>query len=715
MVVLAGERVRNVMVNLFPQLKLQAEVLTKDVREGKNLLLAGRGRHLLFQQIASNLNGQAVVVELPRNVDGYIYAMLSLVEQCEPNSSLAVADQLVSLDIEGTLATAKRAMAGRCLLVNEPSFPEVQTQFDRELTEVFRPESDVVESFLRGTATVRARRIYSTSSVRVDAGEPGKIDGWDSAKWWILCNRDIEIYSLAASSYLLGHPLQEEELSTSEDVARLMWEILAEPLRTLMELLIVHARPMPRDVLQSLVRDRVIERALDSNLIGQTQAGLTAPSVWLRAIKPPHTERAHLHRNLAEAFRAHSSPLSSLAACRHYAAIPDRERARAQATFCVPFLLQIARQLSIAGRDDLSKFDAASQTYDALLQLDQDLRDQGKRKGIGDRPRSYAVHYRAYNRYKASRDQIEKTILSYREALTLWRENALFWSRTVGAYFIAGNYKAGVRALADSFSAVPAHPNRDACLVERTVRHLVKRNLVGPAMIVWGDRSPTFAPETYEDLVESSRNGWKASQLWSPMVGNVWFAEPLEARLDKTDDSKFHCELDGVEGVEEGPSSALRRATEALHSRLLAMLMDPVQVDDPYVGLVSKLDLERLAQGEEAERYLGYFAHLYQEVVEGSLAREQHSALLSVLRKIHDRIPNIRHPAIGQNIDGLLELSWSFADIPNAVFTIEILQDGRLEWFFQDTAKSQTGGTDEEPVSALPEDAILFLEDVYSR
>lgn len=60
-------------------------------------------------------------------------------------------------------------------------------------------------------------------------------------------------------------------------------------------------------------------------------------------------------------------------------------------------------------------------------------------------------------------------------------------------------------------------------------------------------------------------------------------------------------------------------------------------------------------------------------------------------------------------------MSWSFNDSPAKTFTIEILQDGRIEWFFRDAISGSAEGTDEEPERDLPESAIELLVANFSR
>jgi len=64
---------------------------------------------------------------------------------------------------------------------------------------------------------------------------------------------------------------------------------------------------------------------------------------------------------------------------------------------------------------------------------------------------------------------------------------------------------------------------------------------------------------------------------------------------------------------------------------------------------------------------------------------------------------------VGRTEEGRLYLSWSFADRPHVVLTVDIEPDGRVDWFFRDSLQESISGTEEEPQDELPEEAIRKL------
>ncbi len=68
----------------------------------------------------------------------------------------------------------------------------------------------------------------------------------------------------------------------------------------------------------------------------------------------------------------------------------------------------------------------------------------------------------------------------------------------------------------------------------------------------------------------------------------------------------------------------------------------------------------------------------------------------------------LRFPSVGKDEDGIYHLTWAFTDMPHQTFAIEVLPDGRLEWFFRDREKDVTLGS-EDPVRRLPTEARKAL------
>lgn len=697
-------------MDLFPELTRQAHELASRAKAGEHLAISGAGDRWLARDILASLGPCAVFVETSRHVDSHLYALLAIGEQCGPEVGARVAQQLRHSDLDASLSTVRGALSDRPLLLVQTG--AIVPQLDRELRDVYRPQSEAVNRFLRERANVQAWKGAQGQPFRARLGTPRDDSRWDSNALWRRCGQDLELYLLAVSAALLGYSLEDDVLQAgAEEVACSIWDLLAEPLRDLLALLFVHGRPLSRDLLEhsGLVRHRILERATSSYLVEAERQSLTLASVWYRAIRIPAADRTRAHQRLGEAFssRIETSPLSVLEACRHFAEVPDLARVREDAAFGAPFLLRLARQQSMEARDDASRFEVAAQTYDAVLELDQQLLDRAESAGIGDRPRAYALHYRAYNRYRAGRDSIEQTLSAYREALALWRDNALFWSRTISGCFVMGDYRAGVRASQDAYSAVPKHPQRDALLLERTVERLMERPSLFAAVLVWGSRERSTAPETFDKLLELTSAGWQEQHVWSPAAGNLWFASPITARIEE-EGPRLRATLDGVEAFGDSMMEAVRMATESLHRKVLAALTtgSPGTDDDE---LLDKLDTARFSSGDESERWIGYLARLRRQTIDAEITPAQRNTFLSLWQRASARISRLRRPAIGLGHGKELGLSWSFADVPGKTFTLDILPDGRVEWFFRDLARGLVVGTEGDGEAAVPDEALDHL------
>lgn len=69
----------------------------------------------------------------------------------------------------------------------------------------------------------------------------------------------------------------------------------------------------------------------------------------------------------------------------------------------------------------------------------------------------------------------------------------------------------------------------------------------------------------------------------------------------------------------------------------------------------------------------------------------------------------VRMPAIGMSSDAHLHVSWRFSDRPYLTFTLEVLSEGSIEWFFLDRSGTKTVDGSDVPVRELPEIALAYL------
>ena|SRR5690348_7424356 len=72
----------------------------------------------------------------------------------------------------------------------------------------------------------------------------------------------------------------------------------------------------------------------------------------------------------------------------------------------------------------------------------------------------------------------------------------------------------------------------------------------------------------------------------------------------------------------------------------------------------------------------------------------------------------IRIPSYGMK-DGRLEMAWSFSDVPNYAFTLEVYDNGRFEWFFRDGNGLVAGS--ESSIWRLPDEAWKYLKEHFSK
>ena len=115
----------------------------------------------------------------------------------------------------------------------------------------------------------------------------------------------------------------------------------------------------------------------------------------------------------------------------------------------------------------------------------------------------------------------------------------------------------------------------------------------------------------------------------------------------------------------------------------------------------------------EAARWHAYLTRLGQQEADGTISMAQRRAFLTLWERGLDRQPTLRRPTVGPSSAGHLQASWSYVDVPDRVFTIELHPDGSLEWFYRDRAQSLVLGTDDVPVAELPDEAIRLLAEGF--
>jgi tetratricopeptide (TPR) repeat protein len=713
-------------VNLFKGPAQQAGELAHRVRRGaRGVRVAdGKGKPWLLHETAQRLGSDSVVIHVPRDLDKIAYVLLTAAAQCGMGPLTQTASRLAShqADPGEALDVLSQALGNRPVLVSNLDALANPAE-DVELRDVFKSSLDRVHEWLKQRADIATTySLDSDVAFRQCIDEPNPSSQWDAQLLWKRVGQDVDLYTLAvARALLLGISADEPGVGwTADSITGDLWREMPLEMRELVSLLAVHERPVHRGQFEDLklVASAVIDMAVAANLVEESREALwlTAPRRWSELLPP--TVRSKSHQRLAEAFARvarqadspDAAPLAVLEAHRHYAAIPDVKQALEFARFGVGQILASARGMSFDGL-----FDRASRAYDMVLRLDEQVRAGGEPQGIGKRARAYALHYRAFNRYRGRVDEPLETLGRYREALALWPENALFWSRTIRCCFIAERYEEGMNARDDALLSVPEHPRRADFLIRRTVERLLRRDLVLAAVLTWGDyrvkEKELAEQEVKRQLLARTSQGWSECRLLARGAPALRLRTPVEVRITEQEKT-FTCHLLGHEEEGSSPEKALAEAVRALFSELLEIMEDPAPSPERArrkLELTALVDFEALRLGGEAARWIAYLATLERSVERGETRPEQKRCLVDTWSRIRQALPDIRRPAVGRTEEARVALSWSFADRPQVVLTIDIEPDGRVDWFYRDAERGVVRGTEEEPEAALPEEVIQLL------
>jgi hypothetical protein len=110
----------------------------------------------------------------------------------------------------------------------------------------------------------------------------------------------------------------------------------------------------------------------------------------------------------------------------------------------------------------------------------------------------------------------------------------------------------------------------------------------------------------------------------------------------------------------------------------------------------------RVVDAGETMRWNALLLRLRDRTARGELTEAQHSAFHEIVTRAHSSTPWQRRPAVGLSVDHELHMSWAFEDLPGRSFTISILPDGRVDWFYRDANSGRVDGTADEPTHGLP-------------
>lgn len=685
------------MLESFPELDSQAASVASDLRRGVSRVhvVDGIARSHLLLDVAARVPDAVFARVPPHHLDRSVYTVLSIASQCNAGADVAAAVRRDPSRIDDALAVLSTSLGERPLIVDGVDRLDRE---EHELIDVLGSDERRLREWIRERARLTGGRTAEPGALTPSLGVPSSED--DRALWERV-GKNYGTFRLArAGARIVGGDF--ERWGTSE-ILRDVWTALSDDVRRVISLLLVHDRPIDRALFSGVdgVRADAIDAARDSGLVAGAGGRIWVADEWahLRDLLPAH-RRDDLRRVLAESFvraaeSAGGEPLSVLEAHRHLAELGDLTRAAKFAEFGALLLLDLARRSSIAGQ-----YGDSIRAYQVVLSLDDQLRAAGERGGIGARSRAYAIHYRAYNRYKAGVHASPlETLERYREALTLWPEHALFWSRTIACGFVAGRYDDALRTRDEAFERVPPHPNRTTLLVQRTVERLLDRRLVLPALLVWDGRQPeTLSQRRVQDRLLEAARSWTAADLWAPGAPRLAFRPGASVAMRASDDG-YAFAVFGIESeAARRPSYALRALIETVVTEGIRALERP---DDVTHAWLATLDESVLARADdERARWLAGLCRLRDRAREGSMPEPQLRTVLDVLQRLRAVAPTLRRPTTGPSADGeRYQLSWSYRDRPSLTLEVEVGTDGSIEWFFREGERVEGS---EDPVRELP-------------
>ncbi len=546
-------------------------------RDGEKLAVVGRhGKTRLMLDLADDLDG-AILVRVPSGPDQVPHVVLQAARACGANALRVVAEAL-SRSVAGAVTKLEGFVGGRPLLVDDADALGVRG-VDRELSFAMKDSVDIVREFITrcarviATTTEELARVGRTTVHPLPETRNGHVALWENVA------HDVDTLHLAVLRDRIGTTDGILAWDPSEIVAD-VFEALPSPIAELVEVLAVHGRPILREDAEALglFDETELETAVQLGVVLLEGGLLRLPKPWYEHAPVVRSRvRAHAVRlRLAEAFASQvlgdqayiARPMLVLEAHRHFADAGDVERAREYAFFGAAVLLDAARRISLAGREDRRRYAEAAKTYDIVLHLEEKLLAGGDT--LGSQLVGYAIHYRHYNRYKAGSESRVETLAGYERALHHWPGNALFRSRMIVALFLDEKYGEARKQIADAFAQVKPHPKREPVLRGRSTDKLLQRDRVEPALLVWNDYHPSEWDSLYERrLFERLKQGFALTRL-RDFEHQLVFVDPVHVRFSKTAAGwlAFAVDASGAGTHPAAAYSALLRSLRAECTRL---------------------------------------------------------------------------------------------------------------------------------------------------
>lgn len=638
------------------------------------------------------------VVNVPVGLDADVSALLGLSTALGREVAASVREALESdpSSAKAALHELDRHLGAQKLLVEGLDHLGRGTD---EIFEVIAPRRDEVAAWLRDHAGLRVAVRGREVGVR-----PVETPRWDADVLFKQVERDPERYVLASAFHQWsGEPASRFDAGS---LVVDLWEVLPRTIREVMSLLVVHGRPMSRALAShgALLNADVVAAAIDGWLVDDVAGSLRLGAAWYQHAPVQAVERGPLHRVLADGLAKAANDdvepgVALLEAHRHYVKVPDIAKAREHARFGALYLLDHARQLSIE-----AKHQESATEYQAVAELDE----KSDHHALGARGRAYRTHYEHFNAARAQTEPMEKTLAGYREAVDLWPENALFWSRLVRCHFLLGEWSKALDALSEAYTdaRVPPHPRRDATLILRTTERLIERDQVVPAVLVATAR-PLNQPMTLAQFWRQLELGVEVDRIWSPGGFDVRRHDRALLQL-KERDATWTASLGGVEAPGTDPRDALCALTWLLASEGLEQPF--AQIDRETAERARPLSATTASLGEPA-RWAAALAHLYELTSTRKMPVAQHDAVIALWTSARAKWPRLRRPALGPGEAGDYVVSWAYQDVEPAV-DLEVSPEGRCCWWMRGPDLDDEGeGSVDEALAAVGAALEAFAED----
>lgn len=520
----------------------QSEEIAASLQQRKRVALHYNAQVDHTQIIAATaraLPEPPAVASVPDTLDQVARTILELATPLDPADAADVADTLrdpSAAATEAALARLERALTGRCVIVEHG---ENLDRFERdEIALAMREQRQHLGRWIRRRAdlvtTPRRPVHWDGQVVRVTTPRTPPVNlqnggARQSSTHWEE-GMDVRTFTLYAALEALGEPSPSDDDAGlvvgrgADNLREQLWDALPRGVRTILRTLAVHGRPIRLDTLSLASRfhrddfDRGAELALWHIRGGLIEVDLAWIHWVTHALAP--TELRETHHALANLFAQEVQPgdssarlagLEMLEAHRHLLLCGNPERALKYAQYGAELVVGYARDLSLGGH-----FEHSSKLYEQILERGPPLSSQ---------LRGYVRHYLHYNRAHAQPElePVAETARGYEASVADWPENAIFWSRTARAWYVADDAARARECLRRARQTVPPHRDKDARLIARTARRLAERDHMLAALEVWDDYKPDTAParDDQRRLLELLAAGWQTDRLVLPE------AEPL--------------------------------------------------------------------------------------------------------------------------------------------------------------------------------------------